>query len=377
MPLSEDEEFELLSLERQRAKPEPSIGQRLLGAATRGANLGVPGAILNTAREGGNIISEGIDKLAYGGGGMATDIASNLGASPEAAGVIGAAVKTAIPMPLDIATGKVLATAAAPAMKAGARWLMQQAVSPERKVRLSGEAGRAIETMLQKRINPTMGGVEASQGKVGALEGELQSTLENSPALANRGNMLGRIKGVRDSVKDRPNVVKNNAEIDDAIDTFVQHPNFAQGGNIPVRVANDMKQAFYKDVGEAAYVPGAQLSPTMQTNKALAGGMADEIARVEPAAIPTLKEQSDLLNVIKVLKPTASRQGNKMILGLGALSPTMERTAIWMLDRYPWFKGMIAQGAYSGAETIPAALAIGGSAAARKIKNEPPANPQH
>jgi hypothetical protein len=30
----------------------------------------------------------------------------------------------------------------------------------------------------------------------------------------------------------------------------------------------------------------------------------------------------------------------------------MERTLVWMLDRYPWFKSMMARGIYSGAEPI-------------------------
>ena len=76
-------------------------------------------------------------------------------------------------------------------------------------------------------------------------------------------------------------------------------------------------------------------------------------------------EQSELLNFIKVAGPQAAREGNKNIIGMGVIAPNLERTLIWMVDRYPWFKSYLAKTMYAGKERIPAEIGFAAGEAAQ------------
>jgi hypothetical protein len=58
---------------------------------------------------------------------------------------------------------------------------------------------------------------------------------------------------------------------------------------------------------------------------------------------------------MKLVEKRAGIEGNKNIVGLGALSPSLESFLVWMLDRYPAGKSVLARMMHSGQETIPSA----------------------
>jgi hypothetical protein len=150
---------------------------------------------------------------------------------------------------------------------------------------------------------------------------------------------------------------KNIDDIQAAFEKFWNHAAIKDLNQIPVSLANKMKQAFYKELSERAYQTGVNLAASDKAQKALAKGLRVEVGKAEPAVVPSLKEQSELINVVKVMGPQVAREGNKNILGLGVLAPRLEQVAVWMLDRYPWFKGFLAQTMNSGKEQIPATAA--------------------
>jgi hypothetical protein len=307
-------------------------------------------------------ILKGVDefttKVGYGAGGLATDAASMaFGAEPETAAKVGVAANMAAQGLTGAAIGSVV-RAPGMMMNAGRRW-MRSAVKPSPQDRKSGEAAKAIETMLQKDINATGGSMADARSRVGALEDDIRNVLANSPELGNRQNVTKAIGKVLDDIKLNPNVISETADVNTALAKFMAHPELAQyGDQIPVSVMNKMKQAFYKSVGDKKMTPGYQVTMEDKANKALAHGMREEVGAKVPAIVPSLAEQSELLRVLKVAGPQVEREGNKNIIGLGSLAPRLEQVAVWMLDRYPWFKSYVGRQLYHN-QRLPQELATG------------------
>ena len=202
--------------------------------------------------------------------------------------------------------------------------------------------------------------MDAASARVGSLEDDLQAVLDKSPELASRPKVVEAVGKVIDDIKMNPNVVNETDDVNATIARFMNHPALKPyGDQIPLSVMNRMKQAFYKSVGDKKYTPGYQLTMEDKTNKALAHGMRAEVAEKAPQTVPTLAEQSELLNVLKVAGPNAERRAYNMAVGLGSLSPRLINAAVWMLDRYPWFKSYLARQAYHNPR-LPQEIATAG-----------------
>jgi len=248
---------------------------------------------------------------------------------------------------------------------------MRSAIKASPKDLKSGAADKAVNTMLERGINGTAGGMEATQARVTALENKVDEILSNSlgkvdpqdVAISTLKKSLGKITYGTDPKSDM-------AIIDKAINTFLEHPQVEGAAKITVATANKLKQGITKELGDAKYGIGLpKQSSEVMTDKMRAATLREEVAKAEPAVAPTLAEQAELLIVLKVAGPQAAREGNKNIIGLGSLSPTLQNAAIWMIDRYPWAKSMIARALYSGSERIPQAVAGTGIAVGEDVNS--------
>ena len=333
--------------------------QKLFSAPPKSSSDAPIYNLFGPAIPGARLASEAINKVSDIAGSGVTEGASRMGLSPEVSAGLGTTANIGTNTLIAAGLGK-LATGAAPVMESGARRLMQSAVKPSAGTLASGEAPKAITTMLERGINATESGMQATQARVTSLEGKLQGILDQSPALVDPYKAADNIKKAVASVSLTLDRAKNLRDIEKVYDKFVNHEAIRDMGGIPVALANKMKQAFYSELKDKAFVPGADLTAAATAQKALAGGLRQEVAAAEPAVVPTLAEQSELINVLKVAGPQAAREGNKNIIGLGSLSPRLENVLVWMVDRYPWFKSMLARGMYAGSERLPqAAVGMG------------------
>ena len=377
MALNEQEEFELLSLERERAvavKPKPlssekrpgmmedfgkslqSTGSTLLKGFLTGGPAGAAASITQKGiEEAGKLVEE----TGYKAGGSVTDIASRAGLPPEVAAGAGLATNVGI-QALPVVAGSV-ARQAAPILEKGGRWFMQSAVKPTLTSRKSGEAGQAIETMLQKGISPTSKGLESAKAAVDDLEVSIQTILENSKAMVNTAEVAKSVKTAVEAVKHNLARVENEKDIQAALDSFLSHPAIKPyAGQFPVALANRMKQAFYKEVGERAYIPGAEASAYDKGQKALAAGLREQVLKAEPKVKPNLEEQQQMIKVVDMLRQRVGAAQSQNIYGLGgAMSPSITRLLIFWADRYPWFKGWMARAMYTSASPVTAGVGAG------------------
>lgn len=337
-----------LRLQQSEPQEQPLINDTVKNAAMAAVNAG-PLAPFNLSRMSGEVV----DKAAYHAGGAVTDLTG----SPAA----GYATNVAIQAAPTILSGN-LAKQAAPTLDASARRLMQSAIKPSQTARDSGVAERAIDTMLQRGISPTAGGLAETQANISKLENVIQKTLDMSPASVNKFEVAKQLKDAVKQVNLNLDRAKNVDDIQDAFSKFWNHAAIQSLDDMPVALANRMKQAFYKELSERAYQPGVSLTAFDKAQKALARGLRLQVGKAEPAVVPMLDEQSKLIDVAKTLQPQVSREGNKNIMGIGSISPTLENALIWMLDRSPWAKGVLARGLYAGQEQIPATAARAGMA---------------
>lgn len=374
--MNEEEEFEFrLRLEKERAQA-PAVGdapssvaavdaafgkpvkepkgaiERVTDAAFRGSLMGgpIPG-LVSAGIEASDIGGELLQKGAYEAGGAVTDLTG----SPKAGFATNVGIQ-AIPSLLG------MGAKTPSALEAPARRIMQSAAMPERATRMSGEAERAIGRMLEKDINATRGGMESQQALASKLEETIQGILSKSQGTIDPENVA--IKTLKESlakIKFNMDPVADAKIIEDSLNTFLAHPQIAGLGRVSVETANRLKQGIYAELRAAKrniYGQGlGKQSTEIMADKDRAAQLRQAVGEAEPAVVPSLAEQAEALNVVKTLKPQVSREGNKMLIGIGTVSPTIERTIVWMLDRYPWFKSFMARGMYTAGKH-PASAAI-------------------
>lgn len=307
---------------------------------------------------GSDIYHQGSDVV----GSAVTEGASRMGLPSEAAAGLGTAAYVGA-QALPAVAGSV-GQIAPTGLRAIPRGLMQSSIKPNLEARQSGDAGRAINTMLEKGINATPAAMETAKLKVGSLENTLQEVLRESTkrGLVIDGEAVAKsLDTLRKDTALRPGKPENLKQIQDLQDRFTKGiDEIVDLHRIPIDLANKIKQTYTKDLTERvnAYQPGQALNYFDKAQKQVSGEIRRLVGEAEPKVVPTLKEQSELLNVLEVAGPQISREGNKNIVGLGWLSPSMLRTAGWMLDRYPWFKSMLARGLYAP-EASQAGVGIG------------------
>jgi hypothetical protein len=330
------------------------------GAVANGLRVaGAAPALVDAVASGG--LAGGGNALVRAAGGAINGAATAGLADPQEAvkgGVIGGAIPGAVKL------GGMAGSALADAAEAGSRRLMQSAIKPTIAQRKSGDAETAIDTLLQYGINPTKGGVNKLKALVDDLNTQISGAINSSNATVDKQKVLDALDTVRTRFATQVSPTKDLNAIQGVADDFAAHPSLP-GTDIPVQVAQDMKQGTYrvlsKKYGEAG-------SAETEAQKGLARGLKEEIATAVPAVGPLNAEESKLLTTLSVAERRALLEANKNPMGLAALAHNPLGWAAFMADRSAAFKSLAARMAYSVA--APAAAATGrvlGGAAANPL----------
>jgi hypothetical protein len=302
----------------------------------------------------------GIPKLAYDLGGKATDLATNLGASPEVAGGVGygANVLTqAIPSLLSAFGAQ---KAAAPVMQAAGKSLMKSAIKPTIADLRSGDAAKAIDTMLKEGFNPTKGGVEAMQAQIAKLGDQVSDAVAGSNAMINKNAVAGRLQDALKKFSMQVNPSSDAKAIEKAWTEFLEHPLLAGRPDMTVQTAQALKEGTYSSLGKKAY--GELKGADIEAQKALARGLKEEISTAVPEVAALNARQSALINAKEIAERRALMEGNKNPAGLALLANNPMAGVGFMADRSALLKSLLARLLYSGSETVPAAAGGAGMA---------------
>lgn len=141
-----------------------------------------------------------------------------------------------------------------------------------------------------------------------------------------------------------------------------------RAGNIPVQLAQEMKKATYRKLGDKAYELGLKPAAERDTIKALNRGMKEEIAAAVPEVGPLNARESQLLNALDLMERRRLLSGNHNVLGLAPLAPNASSMLSFLFDRSPAAMSMVARamnhnarGLTMGSGALPAALGTAAS----------------
>lgn len=342
MPLSEREELELLTLERERAQaqPEESLFKRTVKSGAQGLLRGGP---LGMAMGLSAPAEEMYSKAAYNVGGKVTDLTK----SPE----LGYAANVAMQAIPTFAAGGLAKAALSPAMESGARSLMQSAIKPSVGDLQTGKAARAIVTLLREGISPNKGGIDKLRTLTAELDKEVSQAIAGSTSTISKGAVGTRLLDTWNKFKAQVNPDADLETIKNAWSAFRSHPDLAGKQNIPVQLAQELKRGTYARLGEKAY--GEVGTSSREAQKALARGLREEVGTAVPEVRAAMARQAELMNAVSVAERRALMEGNKNPIGLGPMATTPIGFASFLADRSLAIKSALARALYSGQKQVP------------------------
>lgn len=303
--------------------------------------------------------------------GMGADKLSQIGAGPgmgSAEGALRSGAREAItdlPMALGL-KGPAMGAAAESGLKNVARDTMQSALKPPIGELKSGKAQKAIDTLLDQGINVTRGGAQTMRERVDVLNNSIENLITNSTANIDKRAVVSRLRDPLKKFANQVNSTDDIAAIQKSWDQFMNNP-ILKGNDIPVQVAQTMKQGTYRSLGDKAY--GELKGADIEAQKALARGLKEEIAKAVPEVRPLNAEESKLLNSLSLVERRVMMEANKNPVGLGWLTANPVHFAAWMGDRSGLFKSLVARMVNQGSQAAPA-LGAAGPGAGMVLSNQ-------
>jgi hypothetical protein len=227
-------------------------------------------------------------------------------------------------------------------------WLMQTALKPTLEQLKSGKAQTAVQTLLQEGINPTMKGVEQLKSKIGDINTEISNILSSYKGNVNKSDVLSRINDVRAKFTNQATPTADLNAIDNAVNDFItSHPE-----KIPVELAQKIKQGTYKVLSGKF---GEQGSAAVESQKALARGLKEEIATKVPEISSLNAKESKLIDTLNVTERRALMDLNKNPAGLSLLANDPAAAAGFMADKSALAKSLLARMIYN-VQKVPAKI---------------------
>ena len=263
---------------------------------------------------------------------------------------VGAAVN-AIPDALQMMFGANVGPAVAgPAMESTARVLMRSAMKPTLEEVKKGRAAPAVETMLREGFNPTAGGVEKMKSTLSDLGQQVQGQIANSGAMIPTGKVADYVQSAYPRFANGPLANSAIEDLGNVQRQFIDHPNILGSREIPVQLAQDMKQGYQRAIGDKGY--DVLKTPTTEGEKQIARGLRESIAEAVPGVVEPLSKEADIIRALKIAERRVAVDSNKNPIGLGWIGqPWM--IPFWMWDRSALGKALTARALYSGSESIP------------------------
>jgi hypothetical protein len=246
------------------------------------------------------------------------------------------------------------AAAAGAGLRGGAERMMHSALKPG--VKYAKGADSAIDTLLEKGINVTPGGLEKLQTQIGDLNSRIAQLIQNSPEVINKPAVAARLYDTLERFKKQVDPKADLATIERTWENFMEHP-LLTGSDIPVKTAQEIKQGTYQEL-KGKY--GQLGSAETEAQKALARGLKEEIAKAVPKVRQLNAEESKLLTALPMVERRVIISANKNPIGLGLLAwKSPEALLVWMADRSELFKSLVARMLNAGSKVPPPIGAAG------------------
>lgn len=341
------------------AAPAPTDPLEMAGGVVKKALLLTPPGL---AYQAGTKINEAIEKGAYDAGGAVTDFATNKGASPETAAALGYGTNVLTQtVPAVLAGGP--AKSAAPVLRAGAEKLMRSALKPGSEAIASGDAARAVKTLLDEGVNVSTSGAAKMRELISGLHNQVQARIADA---TEKGAAVPRSfldREIHEQLTKFKNQVDPSADIQKVMDTWKRIRD-ALPERISVEAAQKLKQGTYKILSEKYAKMGAvENEASTQTQMAAARGLRKGIEEAAPGVGDLNARESALINALELAEKRAGIAGNRDLAGIAWLAANPKAAAAMLADRSPAFKSILARLMNAGQAQVPAAAARSGTGA--------------
>lgn len=337
-------------------------GMQQQPAAASSPALNILGAFGHLAIPGGPglKLADAMTRGATEAGGQVTDVTG----SPMA-GMVANVGLQALPM----AAGGSAAKLVSPTLRSTAEYLMQSALKPTTKQLRTGDAATAVKTMLSEGLNATRGGVETLKEKIGALNDQISSAVSSSPAAVTIGAAGKYIPETLEKFSKQVNPQADMDAIRKAWEQFRNHPLLQGLGEMPVQLAQTLKQGTYKSL---AGKYGELSSSEVEAQKAIARGLKDQVGEAVPGVANLNQQESALIKTLNVAERRALLDLNKNPLSLALLAHNPASFAAFMADKSALFKSLAARLLNVSKEQVPATAARLGVAGYEMAQGQQP-----
>lgn len=233
------------------------------------------------------------------------------------------------------------------AMSAVAPWVMQSAVKPT--ISMLKEYGttapKLVQTLFDEGINVTEGGLAKLQKLFEATNDQIRAAVQGASGQIDKKVVAARALPTAQKIAQQVNPTRDLQAVGDTVQEFLDHPVYT-GNTLSVPEAQAMKVGTYQQIGKKY---GEVSSAAIETQKALARGLKEEIAAEVPGIAGLNTKDSELMAALDAVGRRVALSGNKDPIGFAwvAAHPTTFIAALF--DRSPAVKSMLARGLYQGA----------------------------
>lgn len=333
--------------------PKPQQQNPLIEAATRlVGSMAQRGPMFGMMHEGMRQGGELLDKAGYAAGGAVTDLTGSPGA--------GAATNAVIQAAPAMLTGGPAKALGSPAMEAAATGVMRRALKPSAESVVNGDAAKAIKTMFDEGVNVTVGGAAKLRKSISELSAQVADVIKNSPETVNKQQVASELFPLLERLKQQSLPNKSIKAVESAFDEFMAHPLLKGVDEVPVPLAQKMKQGTQRAARDAY---GEMGSAEVEANKALGYGWRKGIEAKHPEVAQLNAREAGMINALDQVEQRAAVAGNRDMGGLSWLANNPKAAAAFLADRSPLFKSIVARMMNAGREQIPAAAARGAAGA--------------
>ena len=327
-----------------------SLTNIVKGMATGGPH----GAVLAGGQEALQNMGTLMERGGYKAGEMVTDaLAPHVPANVAGAGGYAANVAT---QALPVLAGTLASKATLePAMKWGSKRLMQSALKPSAADIRSGDAAKAVDTLLKTKANVTPGGVVKLQSLKDDILAQVQKMLDDLPegTVVTKQGAANEIRKTLDRFRNQV----NSADDVKAITKSWKEFNQSQPNLIPVGKAHELKTGTHTMLKNKAY--GELKNADIEAQKALARGLRKDIEEVVPQVGPMNKKLGEVMNALKQTEYRVPMAANRDMAGLSLLAENPAAALSMMADRSPYVKSYLAQLLYHGSGPLATGTGAG------------------
>ncbi len=264
-------------------------------------------------------------------------------ASGEAAGdALEQGVYGATGQAIGLGAGKLIGAGA----KAAGPWLMQKAVKPTQALlKEYGTSAQAIaKTLLDEGVSVTESGLAKLQRLLDATNDEIASAINSAPGSISRERVAARVLPTAAKFAEQVNPTKDLQVVGETVEEFMNHP--ISRGPMSVPEAQAIKVGTYRQIGKKY---GEMSSASVETQKALARGLKEEIAAEAPEVARLNQKDAELMAALDAVGRRVALSGNMDPIGFAWVTHNPQTFLASLIDRNPVVKSYLARGLYTQA----------------------------